>query len=271
MLSLALGAFVWIPEQVEAASKTQYISVEKGKTATVKGIKKVPGKISGGTVTCSVKNGNLKIKGKKEGVSSFTISGKKYNVVVVPANVPGEHEAPEFISYKSGVYCVVRRFGRMDKFVTVYNAGSQAVDITFTHSDYRDKNTLFESRDYTVRALAPKESYTFFVYSCMPYEKESMKISNTSADAVKTGNVKASVLSHDSQYTKISYENSTDADIYAKICYAQLDAQGNIFSCGETDAIMVSAGGQSTQVIRNMGMDPEKVKIMAVHAYSTEE
>lgn len=143
------------------------------------------------------------------------------------------------------------------------------VNVTYTHSDYKDKSTLFESRKYTEKALAPGESYTFFVYSCMPYSKNSVSVAKSKYQSVSENDVYTAVDSFNQQQTLFNYANNTNEKITVKISYANLDENGKINSCGETEEIVLPANSRPSYAILNYGFCPSNVKIVDSHAYVT--
>ena len=143
------------------------------------------------------------------------------------------------------------------------------MNVTYTHSDYKDKSTLFESRKYTEKALAPGESYTFFVYSCMPYSKNSVSVAKSKCQSVSENDVYTAVDSFNQQQTLFNYANNTNEKITVKISYANLDENGKINSCGETEEIVLPANSRQNYTILNYGFCPSNVKIVDFHAYIT--
>lgn len=257
-----------MPVTVQAATKTVNISAICGKTKTIADLKTVPTVSSGTKVSFSKTSKGVKFKSKQEGLVKFKAGGKNYRVLVIPDNLPKNNFKLGSLKCKNGVYYTERK-DNLDSWVTVYNSNDYDVNVTYTHSDYKDKSTLFESRKYTEKALAPGESYTFFVYSCMPYSKNSVSVAKSKYQSVSENDVYTAVDSFNQQQTLFNYANNTNEKITVKISYANLDENGKINSCGETEEIVLPANSRQNYTILNYGFCPSNVKIVDFHAYIT--
>lgn len=257
-----------MPVTVQAATKTVNISAICGKTKTIADLKTVPTVSSGTKVSFSKTSKGVKFKSKQEGLVKFKAGGKNYRVLVIPDNLPKNNFKLGSLKCKNGIYYTERK-DNLDSWVTVYNSNDYDVDVTYTHSDYKDKTTLFESRKYTEKALTPGESYTFFVYSCMPYSKNSVSVTKSKYQSVSENDVYMAVDSFNQQQTLFNYANNTNQKITVKISYANLDENGKINSCGETEEIVLPANSRPSYAILNYGFCPSDVKIIDFHAYIT--
>ncbi|MDY6243026.1 MAG: hypothetical protein SPL82_03905 [Lachnospiraceae bacterium] len=257
-----------MPVTVQAATKTVNISAICGKTKTIADLKTVPTVSSGTKVSFSKTSKGVKFKSKQEGLVKFKAGGKNYRVLVIPDNLPKNNFKLGSLKCKNGIYYTERK-DNLDSWVTVYNSNDYDVDVTYTHSDYKDKTTLFESRKYTEKALTPGESYTFFVYSCMPYSKNSVSVTKSKYQSVSENDVYTAVDSFNQQQTLFNYANNTNQKITVKISYANLDENGKINSCGETEEIVLPANSRPSYAILNYGFCPSDVKIIDFHAYIT--
>ena len=257
-----------MPVTVQAATKTVNISAICGKTKTIADLKTVPTVSSGTKVSFSKTSKGVKFKSNQEGLVKFKAGGKNYRVLVIPDNLPKNNFKLGSLKCKNGIYYTERK-DNLDSWVTVYNSNDYDVDVTYTHSDYKDKTTLFESRKYTEKALTPGESYTFFVYSCMPYSKNSVSVTKSKYQSVSENDVYTAVDSFNQQQTLFNYANNTNQKITVKISYANLDENGKINSCGETEEIVLPANSRPSYAILNYGFCPSDVKIIDFHAYIT--
>lgn len=251
---------------VQAATKTVNISAICGKTKTIAGLKTVPTVSSGTKVSFSKTSKGVKFKSKQEGLVKFKAGGKNYRVLVIPDNLPKNNFKLGSLKCKNGIYYTERK-DNLDSWVTVYNSNDYDVDVTYTHSDYKDKTTLFESRKYTEKALTPGESYTFFVYSCMPYSKNSVSVTKSKYQSVLENNVYTAVDTFNQLQTSFDCINNTNDKITVKISYAKLDKNGKINSCGETEDVVLPANSRPSYAILNYGFCPSDVKIIDFHAY----
>lgn len=257
-----------MPVTVQAATKTVNVSAICGKTKTIADLKNVPTVSGGMKVSFSKTSKGVKFKSKQEGLVKFKAGGKNYQVLVIPDNLPKNNFKLGSLKCKNGVYYTERK-DNLDSWVTVYNSNDFDVDVTYTHSDYKDKTTLFESRKYTEKALTPGESYTFFVYSSMPYSKNSVSVAKSKYQSVSEGDVYTAVDAFDRQQTSFDYANNTNNKITVKISYAKLGEDGKINSCGETEEIVLPANSRPSYAILNYGFCPSDVKIVDFHAYVT--
>ena len=257
-----------MPVTVQAATKTVNISAICGKTKTIADLKTVPTVSSGTKVSFSKTSKGVKFKSKQEGLMKFKAGGKNYRVLVIPDNLPKNNFKLGSLKCKNGVYYTERK-DNLDSWVTVYNSNDYDVDVTYTHSDYKDKTTLVESRKYTEKALTPGESYTFFVYSCMPYSKNSVSVAKSKYQSVSENDIYTAVDSFNQQQTLFNYANNTNEKITVKISYANLDENGKINSCGETKEIVLPANSRPSYAILNYGFCPSDVKIVDFHAFVT--
>lgn len=198
----------------------------------------------------------------------FKADGENYRVLVIPDNLPKNNFKFGLLKCKNGVYYTEQK-DKLDSWVTVYNSNDYDVDVTYTHSDYKDKSTLFESRKYTEKALAPGESYTFFVYSCMPYSKNSVSVTKSKYQSVLENDVYTAVGTFNQLQTSFDCINNTNDKITVKISYAKLDKNGKINSCGETEDVVLPANSRQNYTILNYGFCPSNVKIVDFHAYIT--
>lgn len=271
-VALCAGILVGLAGNVsvtaQAATKTVNISAVCGKTRTINDLKTVPIASNGTKISFSKTSKGVKFKSQQEGLVKFKADGKNYRVLVIPDNLPKNNFKLGSLKCKNGVYYTERK-DNLDSWVTVYNSNDYDVDVTYTHSDYKDKSTLFESRKYTEKALASGESYTFFVYSCMPYAKNSVSVTRSKYQSVLENDVYTAVDTFDRQQTSFNYANNTNNKITVKISYANLDKNGKINSCGETEEIVLPANSRPGYTVLNYGFCPSDIKIVDFHAYVT--
>lgn len=252
----------------QAALKTVNISAVYGKTKIINDLKTVPIVSSETKISFSKTSKGIKFKSQQEGLVKFKADGKNYRVLVIPDNLPKNNFKFGLLKCKNGVYYTEQK-DKLDSWVTVYNSNDYDVDVTYTHSDYKDKSTLFESRKYTEKALAPGESYTFFVYSCMPYSKNSVSVTKSKYQSVLENDVYTAVGTFNQLQTSFDCINNTNDKITVKISYAKLDKNGKINSCGETEDVVLPANSRQNYTILNYGFCPSNVKIVDFHAYIT--
>lgn len=270
LVCIIVNIVVTPSDEVQAASKEKCYSLVQGNTLTIKEIKSVP-KESSVTNIKNVKMTKTKkgllVKGLKEGLTTIKYSGKKYRVFVLSNKVPKKaYDKISTPKVKNGVYYVIRE-SHGDEFVTVCNTNKKDVTVKYTHSDYKDKKTLFESRKHYVAGLGYNETYTFSEYTCMPYAKRSIKVIDTTVKSCAKESIKVKVLSIDNTNTVFQITNTNDCQTSTIIFITKEDKQGNAYSWGQTDPIVINAGETITYTDKNYGNKPYKVNIIDTHTF----
>ena len=242
-------------------NKEVNLTVEVGEKITIKGIKKAPD-VKGLTVSCE--NNELTVKGKKEGVKSFTYKNTKYNIVTLN-KVKGLKFDDAKAYKKKGVYYVVRDFGS-DSIITVLNTNKSDKDVTFYRKEYRSKNDLFETRQQRVNALGQNESFSFFTYSSMPTHKDSITVSNSRQKSLKKNSVKLSSCTLEGTNGKYTLTNKSKEDvIYVDALVLKFDKDNHMVA---TD-YMVSQRVEDTAnwYTHNYTDDITDMEIVSYHVY----
>lgn len=217
------------PINVNASSnkvKNYYVDVNKSLSISIKGIKRVP-KISGNSIkSARVSKNKLTLKASKNiGVSSFKVKNTKYNIVVINSKLDKYIIDDKYteVGEDDGVFWVIRG-DKFHSYVTVLNTNPYVVDVTHIRSDYKDKDTLFENRENSIKTLGTNEEFTFFAYSCMPYHKDKIRVEKSKETNLTSDRNAASVRIEKctDDFTHFELKNNTDKTVSISFLYARV-------------------------------------------------
>lgn len=272
LLALCLMFTLLNLNDVHAATKEVDYVLEYGKTLTIKDIKSIPSKVSGDTIKINKVTNGIKVKAlKKEGLSTFKSNGKTYNILVLKNNIPSSEYNSKKIKIKktNGVFYVTRE-SRTNSFITLYNSNKNSVDVTFKRSEYKDNNTLFETREQSIKALAPNETYTLFTYTCMPIHKDSIKVNKKSYyEGINTKSIKLETDLSRKEVTNVNIINETNCPVFVNALIIKLDKNGNMVATGGFSETFVPDNSSVLYSDKNYTSDISKSIILDYHVYTS--